>query len=86
MLTDKFPDIQPEQIRVVADPAAFAAKDRADNEHDRLLAVQKELGLKVHKAKSNSAGLRNQAIWTALDQRGGYAVDPGCRHLIKGHS
>ena len=71
---------------VVADPAAFAAKDRTDNEHDWLLAFQKELGLKVHKAKSNSAGLRNQAIWTAMDTRDGYAVDPACRHLIKGHS
>lgn len=86
MLTDRFPGIAPDQIRVVADPAAFAAKDRTDNEHDWLLAFQKELGLKVHKAKSNSAGLRNQAIWTAQDARDGYAVDPSCRHLIKGHS
>jgi hypothetical protein len=86
MLTDKFPGIVPDMIRVVADPAAFAANDRADQEHDWLLAFQKELGLKVHRAKSNSAGLRNQAIWSALDVRDGYMVDPGCRHLIKGHS
>lgn len=86
MLTDKFPGITPDMIRVVADPAAFAANDRADQEHDWLLAFQKELGLKVHRAKSNSAGLRNQAIWSALDVRDGYMVDPGCRHLIKGHS
>ncbi len=86
MLTDRFPDIRPDQIRVVADPAAFAAKDREDNEHDWLLAFQKELGLKVHRAKTNSAGLRNQAIWTAQDTRDGYRVDPSCRHLIKGHA
>ncbi len=86
MLTEEFPDITPDMIRVVADPAAFAAKDRADNEHDWLLAFQKELGLTVHRAKTNSAGLRNQAIWTALDARDGYLVDPKCRHLIKGHS
>lgn len=86
MLTDKFPGITPDMIRVVADPAAFAANDRADQEHDWLLAFQKELGLKVHRAKSNSAGLRNQAIWSALDVRDGYMVDPACRHLIKGHS
>ncbi|WP_294277602.1 hypothetical protein [uncultured Sphingomonas sp.] len=86
MLTETFPGIADDMIRVVADPAAFAAKDRQDNEHDWLLAFQKALGLKVHKAKSNSAGLRNQAIWDAHGQIGGYAVDPGCRHLIKGHS
>lgn len=86
MLTEKFPDITPDMIRVVADPAAFAAADRADQEHDWLLAFQKELGLKVHRAKSNSAGLRNQAIWTAQDTRDGYLIDVGCKHLIKGHS
>lgn len=86
MLSEHFPDITADMIRVVADPAAFAAKDREDNEHDWLLAFQKELGLKVHKAKTNSAGLRNQAIWTAQDVRDGYSVDPRCKHLIKAHS
>lgn len=86
MLAEKFPDLTPEMIRVVADPAAFAAADREDNELDWLLAFQKELGLKVHKAKTNSAGLRNQAIWTAQDARDGYAIDPSCSHLIKAHS
>lgn len=86
MLTEKFPDITADMIRVVADPAAFSAKDRTDNEHDWLLSFQKELGLTVHRAKTNSAGLRNQAIWTAQDSRDGYAIDPGCKHLIKAHS
>ncbi|MCJ8158845.1 hypothetical protein [Sphingomonas sp. LaA6.9] len=85
MLADKFPDIEPHQIRVVADPAAFAASDREDNEQDWLLAFQKALGLKVHRAKSNRQGLRNEAIWQAQDRRDGYAVDPGCKHLIKAH-
>lgn len=85
-IADHFPDITAENIRVVADPAAFAANDRADSEHDWLLAFQKALGLKVHKAKSNSPALRNQAIWTAQGEIGGYTVDPSAKHLIKAHS
>jgi len=85
-IADHFPDITPENIRVVADPAAFAANDRADSEHDWLLAFQKALGIKVHKAKSNSPALRNQAIWTAQGEIGGYTVDPSAKHLIKAHS
>lgn len=85
MLTERFPDLAPDQVRVVADPAAFAASDREDSEQDWLLAFQKALGLKVHRAKSNKAGLRNEAIWRAQAARNGYLVDPACRHLIKAH-
>jgi hypothetical protein len=85
VLLDRFPGIQPEMVRVVCDPAAFAAPDRQDNEHDWVLAVQKALGLKIHRAKSNVAALRNEAIWQAQQERGGYAVDPSCKHLIKAH-
>lgn len=86
-LMDRFPSIQPEEIRFVCDPAAFSASDREDNEHDWVLACQKALGMgKIHKAKSNRAGLRNEAIWRAQSERGGYLVDPSARHLIKAHS
>lgn len=80
-----FPDLEPHMVRVVADPAAFAADDREDNEQDWLLAFQKALGMKVHRAKSNRAALRNEAIWQAQDARDGYAIDPSCKHLIKAH-
>jgi hypothetical protein len=46
-----------------------------DNEIDWIRAVEKALGAKIHKAKSNSPQLRNGAIWQAMDKRGGYAVD-----------
>jgi len=85
VLVERFPGIQPNMIRVVCDPAAFAAKDRTDNEHDWILAVQAALGLKIHRAKSNVQALRNEAIWQAQAERGGYAVDPSCKHLIKAH-
>lgn len=85
MLTERFPDLSPEQVRVVADPAAFAADDREDNEQDWLLAFQKALGLKVHRAKSNRQALRNEAVWRAQAARDGYLVDPSCKHLVKAH-
>ncbi len=86
-LLERFPGIQPEQIRFVCDPAAFAAGDREDSEHDWVLACQAALKLgRIHKAKSNRQGLRNEAIWQAQSRRGGYLVDPSCRHLIKAHS
>lgn len=82
-------------LRVVADPAAFAADDREDNEQDWILAFRTALNigprredkwfLPVHKAKSNRQGLRNEAIWRAMAERDGYAVDRGCKHLIRGH-
>lgn len=85
MLAHNFPDLGAHAVRFVADPAAFAAGDRLDNEMDWIRAVEKVLGAKVHKAKSNSPTLRNGAVWQAMDQRGGYAVDPSARHLIRAH-
>ena len=86
-IIERYPTIEKEDIRFVCDPAAFAADDREDNEHDWVLACQKALGLgKIHKAKSNRAALRNEAIWRAQSTRFGYQVDPSCRHLIKAHS
>jgi hypothetical protein len=84
-LNEHFPDLQPGQIRVVADPAAFASGEREDNEHDWILAVRKALGLPIYKAKSNSPQLRNEAIWRAMSARGGYAVHRSCKNLIRGH-
>ncbi|MEA3053548.1 MAG: hypothetical protein QOG72_2451 [Sphingomonadales bacterium] len=95
MLNDNFPDLRPEMLRVVADPAAFAADDREDNEQDWILAFRTALNIgrrrddhwfvRVHKAKSNRQALRNEAIWRALAERDGYAVHPSCKHLIRGH-
>jgi hypothetical protein len=85
MLNDHFPDVGPNGVRFVCDPAAFAAGDRLDNEMDWIRAVEKVLGAKIHKAKSNSPQLRNEAIWQPMAKRGGYAVDPSCKHLIRAH-
>lgn len=86
-IIERYPNIQREDIKIVCDPAAFAADDREDNEHDWVLACQKAIGLgKIHKAKSNRAALRNEVIWKAQSERHGYMVDPQCRHLIKAHS
>jgi hypothetical protein len=84
-INEHFPDLRPEGIRVVCDPAAFAAGDRVDNEMDWVLAVRKELGLPIFRAKSNRQQLRNEAIWRAMAEDGGYAVDRSCKHLIRGH-
>src|SRR5439155_21294214 len=86
MLTERFPGLEEHMVRVVADPAAFAADDREDNEHDWLLAFQKALGRRVHRAKTNRQALRNEVIWQAQDRRDGYLVDPSCTHLVKAHS
>lgn len=86
-LLDRFPGIENEHVRIVCDPAAFAADDREDNEHDWVLSCQSALKFgRIRKAKSNRQGLRNEAIWQAQASRGGYLVDPSCRHLIKAHS
>jgi hypothetical protein len=58
MLADHFPDVG-SWIRFVCDPAAFNAGDREDNEMDWVRAVEKVLGSKIHRAKSNSPQLRN---------------------------
>lgn len=85
MISDNFPELEPDMLRVVADPAAWTASDRADHEMDWILAFQKGLGHQVRKAKTNKASLRNEAIWRAMGERDGYAVDPACKHLIRGH-
>jgi hypothetical protein len=84
-LTERCPGIQAEQLRVVADPAAFTAADRSDSEHDWVLACQSALGFKIHKAKSNREQLRLEAVRRAQSERGGYEVDRRCKHLIRGH-
>lgn len=85
MIADHFPDLRPEMLRVVADPAAWAASDRQDSEMDWIRAFSKALGHRVHKAKTNRQTLRNEAIWQALTKHDGYAVDDSCKHLIRGH-
>lgn len=82
---ERCPGITDEQVRFVADPAAFAAKDRTDSEHDWVLACQKALGFKIYKAKSNREQLRLEAQRKAMSDRGGYLIDPSCKHLIRGH-
>lgn len=85
MLNEHFFDIEPERIRFAGDPAAWSARDREDSEHDWILAFQKALGHRVHKAKTNRQGLRHEAIWRAQAAHDGYAIDPACRHIIRGH-
>lgn len=85
MIADNFPDLRPEMLRVVADPAAWAAEDRRDSEMDWVRAFSKALGHRVHRAKTNGQTLRNEAIWQPMSQHDGYLVDVSCRHLIRGH-
>lgn len=85
MLAEHFPDVHPDRIRVVGDPAAWQASDNEDDERDWIRAFQKALGLKPHKAKTNKQALRHEAIWRAMTDHDGYAVDPSCKHLIRGH-
>lgn len=85
MLNDHFFDIDPDRIRFVGDPSSWAARDRDSSEHDWILAFQKSLGHKVHKAKTNKEALRHEAIWRAQAEHDGYAVDPSCKHIIRGH-
>lgn len=85
-LMENFPGLRPDDVRVVGDPAMFTASDREDDEQDWHLAFQKALGFAVFRAKTNRQGLRNEAIWDAMKERGGYQIDPKCTHLIKAHS
>ena len=84
-INEHFADLRPDMVRVVADPAAWNASDNEDEQRDWVRMVAKEIGLPIHRARSNRPALRNGAIWRAMDERGGYAVDPSCRHLIRGH-
>jgi hypothetical protein len=85
VLDQHFPDADETLIRVVADPAAFASEEREDSELDWILPFQKALGIKVRRAKTNSAAIRNAAIHKAHDERGGYAIHRRCKHLIRAH-
>lgn len=85
MLNEHFFDVDPDRIRFVGDPAAWRAKDRDDNDFNWVEAFSKALGHRVHKAKTNKEGLRHEAVWHALAEHDGYAVDPSCKHLIRGH-
>lgn len=86
MIGEHYPDLHPDDLRFVADPAAWSAQDRADHEMDWIRAFQKGLGHKVRKAKTNRQTLRNEALWHAMSERDGYAVDGRhCPHLIRGH-
>jgi len=82
---ERFPGIQPGQVRFVGDPAMFAADDREDNELDWRRAFEKALGFKVYRAKTNREALRLEAIRSAQGERDGYLVDQRCKHLIRGH-
>lgn len=84
-INEHFPDLHPEMVRIVCDPAAWIASDNEDQQMDWVKIVAAELGLPIFKAKSNKPALRNEAIWEAMSAREGYLVDPSCKHLIKGH-
>lgn len=79
------PEIRAEDLKVVLDPAAFAATDREDDEQDWVKAFQAALGFRVHRAKSNREQLRLEAVRKALSERNGYQVDKSCKNLIRGH-
>jgi hypothetical protein len=79
-----FPRRHPDDVRVRCDPAAFAAGDREDNEHDWVLAFRRRSGLKVRKAKSNRQQLRLEAIWRRWRARR-LCGRPSCKHLIRAH-
>lgn len=91
-LLERFPGIQPHQVRFVCDPAAFKGKDSPKDVIDWVRSVKNAINMgPIHKAKSNSPALRNEAIWKAqgsIDSYtdGEYYIDPSCTTLIKGHS
>ncbi|MED5545636.1 MAG: hypothetical protein VYD90_10320 [Pseudomonadota bacterium] len=85
MMAEHFPDVDPDRVRFVGDPAAWRAKDNEDDERDWIRAFEKALGHRAHKAKTNRQALRHEAIWSVQAQHDGYAVDPSCKHLIRGH-
>lgn len=85
MLNEHFHDIDPDRIRFVGDPAAWRARDNEDDDRDWIRAFETGLGAKAHKAKTNKQLLRHEAIWKPMSDHDGYAVDPSCKHLIRGH-
>lgn len=84
-LFERFPGIRADQLRAVADPAAFAAADRADDEHQWLLACQAAFGFRIHRAKTNKEAVRLEVIRKAQAEIDGYLIDPSCKMLIRGH-
>jgi hypothetical protein len=85
MLNEHFFDIEPARLRFVGDPAAWRARDNEDDERDWIRAFEKSLGHKVNRAKTNKQALRHEAVWQTMSTHDGYAVDPACKHLIRGH-
>jgi hypothetical protein len=85
-IIERFPGIREDQIRLVCDPSAFKGKDAPRDERDWVMACKNAIGFgPIHKAKSNAASLRNEAIWKAQAAQDGYFIDPSCKHLIKAH-
>lgn len=85
MLNEHFFDISPDRLRFPGDPAAWRARDNEDDERDWVRAFEKALGHKAHRAKTNKQALRHEAVWQPMGEYDGYAVDPACKHLIRGH-
>lgn len=86
-MLERFPGIRDDQVRIVCDPAAFKGKDSPQDAKDWVRSVKNAINMgPIHKAKSNSPSLRNEAIWKAQGAQDGYFVDPSAKHLIKGHS
>ena len=85
-LLEKFTGIRPDDLRVVGDPAMFAASDKPTDEYDWRLSFQSALGFMVHRAKTNKAALRNETIWKAMKEVRGYQIDASARLLIKAHA
>lgn len=85
MMAEHFPDVEPERVRFIGDPAAWRAKDNEDHDRDWVRAFEKALGHPARKAKTNKLSLRHEAVWKAHAEHDGYAVDPACKHLIRGH-
>jgi hypothetical protein len=87
LIVELAPEITPDMLRVVADPAAFPSEKREDDEHNWVLAVQGQLpaGVRIRRAKSQSPTLRQEAIRNKQIEAGGYLVDPSCKMLITAH-
>jgi hypothetical protein len=85
MLNEHFFDLHPDRLRFVGDPAAWRAKDNEDEERDWIRLFEQALGHRAHRAKTNRQTLRHEAVWKAMTTVDGYAVDPACKHLIRGH-
>jgi hypothetical protein len=84
-LADRFPGIKRDQIRLVCDPAAFQAEDNQAAEIDWVRIVRDQLKFPIRSAKTNSPPIRQEAVRKSQLERGGYLVDPRCKHLIAAH-